>query len=77
LILPKSRVAPACRSKSGFPILLCQRDNCRLTEQRSLEAALADLRAQYEKRPSGELARMIEQLEAEIAIRKQPPKQES
>lgn len=46
----------------------------RLTGRRSLERALADLRAQYEKRPSGELARMIEQLEAEIAIRRRPPK---
>jgi hypothetical protein len=49
----------------------------RLTEQRSLEAALADLHAQYEKRPNGELARMIEQFDAEIAIRKRPPKRGS
>jgi len=44
----------------------------RLNEQRSLEAALADLRAEFQKRPRGELARMIEQLEAEIAIRRRP-----
>jgi hypothetical protein len=49
----------------------------RLNEKRSLEAALADLRARYATRPSGELARMIEQLEAEIAIRKRPLKRES
>ena len=46
----------------------------RLNERRSLEEALADLRAQYERRPTGELVRMIEQLEAEIAIRRRPPK---
>jgi hypothetical protein len=39
-------------------------------ERRSMEEALADLRAKYEKRPTAELARMIQQLEAEIAIRK-------
>ncbi len=44
-------------------------------QQRSLERALADLRTQYEMRPTGELARMIEQLKAEIAIRRRPPKQ--
>lgn len=49
----------------------------RLTERRSLEDALADLRAKYEQRPTGELARMMEQLEAEIAIRKRPPKRTS
>lgn len=36
---------------------------------RTLEEALADLIATNEKRPSPELARMIRQLEAEIADR--------
>jgi hypothetical protein len=36
---------------------------------RSLEQALADLNTKYERRPSAELARMIRQLEAEIANR--------
>ena len=36
---------------------------------RSLEEALADLVATYEKRPSAHLARMIRQLETEIAER--------
>jgi len=49
----------------------------RLTQRRSLEGALADLSAKYEKHPSGELARMIEQLHAEIEIRKRPPKRRS
>ena len=43
-----------------------------LLERRTLQDAMADLRAQYEKRPSGDLARMVQQLEAEIAIRKNP-----
>jgi hypothetical protein len=38
-----------------------------------MKEALADLGAQYEKRPSRDLARMIERLEAEIAIRKRSP----
>jgi hypothetical protein len=42
---------------------------------RSLEEALADLVASYEKRPSPELARMIRQLETEIAGRKAGPRQ--
>jgi hypothetical protein len=37
---------------------------------RSIEEAVADLRAKYEWRPSPELARMIKQLQAEIADRK-------
>ena len=37
---------------------------------RSMEKALADLVAKYEKQPSPELARMIRQLEIEIAERK-------
>ena len=49
----------------------------RLTGKRSMERALADLRAQYEKRPTREFARMIEQLEAEIVIRRRPPKRQS
>jgi hypothetical protein len=40
------------------------------TEQRTMQAALADLRARYERQPRGDLARMVQQLEAEIAIRK-------
>jgi len=43
-----------------------------MKERRSLESALAELKAKYEKRPSAELARMMEQLRAEIAIRKRP-----
>ena len=39
---------------------------------RSLEEALANLLAKYQWRPSAELARMIEQLQAEIADRKRP-----
>jgi hypothetical protein len=39
---------------------------------RSIEEALADLVAKYAWRPSAELARMIEQLQAEIADRKRP-----
>jgi hypothetical protein len=38
-------------------------------EVRSLEQALADLVAKHEKRPSADLARMIRQLELEIAER--------
>ena len=36
---------------------------------RSLDQALADLRVSYQKRPTAALARMIKQLESEIAIR--------
>jgi hypothetical protein len=39
-------------------------------QPRSLEQALTDLVAKHEKRPTAELARMIRQLEAEIAERK-------
>ena len=42
--------------------------------RRSIEEALADLRTKYGKRPTAELARMIRQLEEEIADRKRPPK---
>ena len=45
-----------------------------LKGQRSMEQALADLRGKYEKQPSFELARMIQQLAAEIAIRRHRPK---
>ena len=41
-----------------------------LTERRTLEGALADLTAKHTRHPRPELARMIQQLEAEIAIRK-------
>ena len=44
-----------------------------LSERRSLEEALADLRAKYNGRPTPDLARMIQQLEAEIAERKRQP----
>jgi hypothetical protein len=47
-----------------------------LSKQRSLEGALADLRGKYEKHPGGEVARMIEQLHAEIGIRRRPPKRQ-
>ena len=40
-----------------------------MRERRSIEDACAGLRAKYGRRPNAELARMIEQLEAEIAAR--------
>ena len=39
-------------------------------DQRSLEQALADLRAKCEKRPTAQLAQMVEQLETTIAAKK-------
>jgi hypothetical protein len=39
--------------------------------RRSLERALAELQARHEKRPSENLARMIEQLKAELVVRRQ------
>ena len=45
-----------------------------LNERRTLEEALADLLAKYQREPSPELARMIELLRAEIEIRKRPVK---
>jgi len=39
-------------------------------ERRSLEQALADLCEQYQRQPSPKLARTIEQLRAEIELRK-------
>ena len=39
-------------------------------EIRSLDQACADLRAKYAKRPTATLARMIEQLQAEIDFRR-------
>jgi hypothetical protein len=41
--------------------------------RRSLESALAELEGKYRICPSAELARMMEQLKAEIAIRKRQP----
>jgi hypothetical protein len=41
-----------------------------LAERRSLEKALADLRAKYKHRPSPDLAEMIRKLEQEIVYRK-------
>jgi pyrimidine operon attenuation protein/uracil phosphoribosyltransferase len=43
-----------------------------LNGRRSLRSALADLRESYRQRPTAQLARMIQQLEAEIGIRRQP-----
>jgi hypothetical protein len=40
-----------------------------LAERRSLEKALKDLRAKYERRPSPDLAEMIRQLELEVSHR--------
>ena len=40
---------------------------------RSMDQALVDLRISYEKRPTAALARMIQQLEAEITIRTRVP----
>jgi hypothetical protein len=40
-----------------------------MRRRRTLESALADLRAKCERHPTAALARMIEQLEAEIAAR--------
>jgi hypothetical protein len=39
-------------------------------QRRSLEKALAELEDNYRKRPSDSLARMIEQLRAELAQRR-------
>jgi hypothetical protein len=47
------------------------------SELRSLEKARSDLRARYDDRPTAGLARMIQQLEAEIAFRRRPPRQGS
>ena len=41
-----------------------------IPDPRSIEQALADLRKKYEEQPDPELARMIRQLEAELAIRR-------
>jgi hypothetical protein len=45
-----------------------------IKELRSLETALAELQAKYQNTPTTELARMIEQLTAEVGIRKRPAK---
>ena len=60
------RVIPSKKKPPGedMPPLL------RNEHPRSLEQALSDLLATYEKRPSPQLARMIRQLEIEIAERK-------
>jgi hypothetical protein len=47
-----------------------------MRERRSIDEALADLRATYEKRPSRDLARMIQQLQAEIVIRKRSERED-
>jgi hypothetical protein len=44
-----------------------------LTNRRSLEHVLAELEAKYEKNPSPDLARMMEQLRTEIEARKRRP----
>ena len=44
-----------------------------IRERQSIEEAHADLVASHKKRPSPALARMIEQLEAEITARKRRP----
>jgi len=41
--------------------------------RRSLESALAEREGKYRTRPSAELARMMEQLKAEIAFRNRRP----
>jgi hypothetical protein len=43
-----------------------------ISERRSIETALTDLLAKYERYPSPDLARMIRQLHAEIGERKRP-----
>jgi hypothetical protein len=43
-----------------------------MKQRRSLEQALAEMEANYQKRPSAALARMIEDLKAELATRKRP-----
>ena len=42
-----------------------------MKQRRSLEEALAEMQASYRRRPSAMLARMIEQLRAELAFRKE------
>jgi hypothetical protein len=43
-----------------------------LLDPRAINQALADLRKKYAEGPDPDLARMIRQLQAEIAIRKRP-----
>ena len=50
--------------------------NKSLNDLRTIEQALADLREQYAASRDPNLVRMIRQLEAEIALRKQSPKRE-
>ena len=42
-----------------------------MKQRRSLQKALTELQARYEKRPSESLARMTEQLKAELAHRQE------
>jgi hypothetical protein len=44
-----------------------------MRDRRSIEQACADLRAKYQRRPTPQLLRMIEQLEAELKDRRQAP----
>jgi len=44
-----------------------------IRQRRSVEGALAELEAKHRQRPSPTLARMIEQLKAELAIRNRRP----
>jgi hypothetical protein len=44
---------------------------------RTIGQALADLREKYARDPEPDVARMIQQLEAEIAIRKLAPSRET
>ena len=43
-----------------------------INDRRSIEQALADPLAKYERHPTADLARMIRQLQAEIGERKRP-----
>jgi hypothetical protein len=47
--------------------------NRRISERRSIEPARADLPAKYARSPAAELARMIEQLQPEIAFKNGRP----
>jgi hypothetical protein len=44
-----------------------------LEERRSLERALADLTAKYERYKTPELSRMMREIEAEITLRQRKP----
>jgi len=66
---PPSRTSPS-------PIAIGMVDGIEkaINRRRSLESALAELEAKYQRQPSPELARMMEQLKAEIATRQQRAK---